>query len=180
MADTMRTLAALASLLADNSTGLISPQDLRDALLASIPPGHGEISVTSPSATTLSDTSTWVQVAGTYALTSGAMHWEMTSNGRLYYTGAEDRMCHIALSVSMTCGSSNQVTEWGVGKNGTILTPSIVQRKIGTGTDVGSTAVHAFTTISNGQYLTGLCRNTTGANNVTATTLNLFVMDMAS
>lgn len=34
MADTVRTLAALQSLLADNGSGLISPQDLRDFLVS--------------------------------------------------------------------------------------------------------------------------------------------------
>lgn len=34
MTDTVRTLAALQALLADNSTGDISPQDLRDALVS--------------------------------------------------------------------------------------------------------------------------------------------------
>lgn len=34
MADTVRTLAALQALLADNGSGLISPQDLRDFLVS--------------------------------------------------------------------------------------------------------------------------------------------------
>jgi len=37
MPDTQRTLAALQALLADNSTGQISPQDLRDFLLSAFP-----------------------------------------------------------------------------------------------------------------------------------------------
>lgn len=179
MADTMRSLATLATLLADNSTGDISPQDLRDGLLATVQPGHGEIYVSSPVATTFGDTSTWVQVAGSYAISSPATNWAMTQNGRLYYTGAADRVLHIAMSISMTADNNNQVTNFGVGKDGTILTPSIIQRKIGTGADVGSTAAHAFTTISNGSYIAAMCRNTTSTASVTATTLNLFVMDMA-
>lgn len=179
MADTMRSLATLETLLADNTTGDISPQDLRDALLATVQPGHGEIYISSSVATTFSDLVTWVQVAGNYSISSPASNWAMTQNGRLYYTGAADRVLHIAMSISMTSAGNNQVTEFGVGLDGTILTPSIVQRKIGTGADVGSTAAHAFTTISNGSYIAGMCRNTTSTATVTATTLNLFVMDMA-
>lgn len=178
MADTMRSLATITTTLADNAAGNISAQDLRDAVVATNPPGHGEIYITASTATTLGDTSTWVQVAGTYAESSPIMHWDMTVSGRLYYTGAADRVCHIAMSVSMTADQNNQVVEWGIGKDGTILTPSIIQRKVATGADVGSSAAHAFTTISNGEYLAPMVRNTTSATTVTATTLNLFVMDM--
>lgn len=180
MVDTMRSLAALATLLADNSSHAISPQDVRDAILATIQPGHGEISVTSSAATTLGDTSTWVQVAGTYALTSPAMNWAMTQSGQLYYTGAAPRVCHIASSVSMTSAGTNDILEWAIALDGTPLTPSIVQRAIATGTDVGSTALHAFTAISNGSYISVMTRNTSAAANTTATTLNLFAMDMAA
>lgn len=44
MADTSRTLAALQALLADNTSGAISPQDLRDMLL-SLASGYGSITV---------------------------------------------------------------------------------------------------------------------------------------
>ena len=179
MTDTMRSLATLATLLADNEASAISPQDLRDAVLATIQPGHGEISITSSAATTLADTSTWVQVAGTYALTSPAMNWAMTQSGRLYYTGTADRVCHIAASVSMSSAGTNDLLEWCIALDGTPLTPSIVQRYVSTGSDVGSTAMHGFTAISNGSYLSVMTRNTSAAANTTATTLNLFAMDMA-
>jgi len=181
MAETMRAISAIQTLLANNALGAISPTDLRDALIATALPGHGEISVTSSAATTLSDTSTWVEVAGTYALTSTptAMNWAMATNARLDYTGAAGRVLHIAATVGMTCVSNNQVTEWAIAKNGTVLTPSITRSKIGTGADVGSTAIHGHTNVVNGDYISVMCRNTTAANNVTAEKLNLFAMDMA-
>ena len=36
MTDTVRTLSALQTLLADNTSGAISPQDLRDAVISSV------------------------------------------------------------------------------------------------------------------------------------------------
>lgn len=36
MADTVRTLSALQTLLADNTTGAISPQDIRDLLITAV------------------------------------------------------------------------------------------------------------------------------------------------
>lgn len=178
MADTKRSLADIYALLADNTAGDISAQDMRD-VVATLQPDHGEVSITATSATTISDTTSYFQIAGTYALSADAMDWDMNTNGQLRYIGAADRVAHIALSCSMTSGSSNQVIYMGVAKGGTIITPSIVQRKIGTGADVGSAATHAFIEVSTNDYLTGVVRNTTAANDVTFETLNLFAMGMA-
>src|SRR3972149_524220 len=45
MTDTIRPLAALQALLADNTVGLISPQDLRDFLVSAMPTGRGATKV---------------------------------------------------------------------------------------------------------------------------------------
>jgi hypothetical protein len=180
MTDTMRTLAAIATLLADNEAGAISPQDLRDAILATVQPGYGEMSITSSAATTLGDTSTWVEVSGTWALSDASANWEMTENARLYYTGAAAREINVSAGISMTAASTNVVTEWGIGLDGSILTPSIVRRKISTGTDVGAAGLAAHADISNGSYIALMCRNITSATNLTADLANVVVADFAA
>lgn len=178
MVDTQRSLSAIQTLFADNSAGAISPQDLRDGV-ETLRPGHGEIYVSSTAATSFTDTTSFGMAAGTYTFTAG-YNWAMDTNGQLKYTGAATRAVHIASTISMISGNNNQVVNWAVAKNGTVLTASITSRKIGTGADVGSTAVHGFTTVSTNDYLTTVVRNTswTGAETVTANFLNLFVMDM--
>ena len=180
MAQTMRSLSEVEALLADNTSGNISPTDLRDALIATVQPGHGEIYITTPAATVLSDTSTWVDVAGTYTLSANAMNWDMNTNGQLRYTGAAGRVVHIAASCSFTVAGTNDIIEIEVAKNSVNLPASRVQRKVGTGSDVGSTALHGFTTVTTNDYITVEVRNITAAENVTFQTLNLFVMDMAN
>ena len=66
MADVFRTRAELLSLLADNTTGEISAQDLRD-LVMSIVPAFGHIYLATPAATSIPSTGTWVKAAGTTA-----------------------------------------------------------------------------------------------------------------
>ena len=180
MAETMRSIATLQSLLADNTVGAISPQDIRDAIIATIQPGHGELSITSTAVTTVSDTTTWLNGAGTYALSGNAMNWDMNTNGQLRYTNAAARVVHIAASVSFTTGGSNEIVELAVGKNGSPITPSIVQRKVGSGSDVGAVALHAFTNVTTNDYLTIMVRNITNTSNITLETANLFGMDMAT
>jgi len=176
MAETQRTLASVLTLLADNTSGAISPTDLRDAV-ETLRPGHGEIYISSSAATTLSDTTTWVEAAGTYTLsTSPTAHWwAEATNARLNYTGVADSLAEVSASVSMTSGSSTQDIEIGIGKNGTILTPSIVRRKIGTGSDVGAAPIVAQVDVSTTDYLSIMIRNITAANNVTLDLANLCV-----
>ena len=177
MADTQRLYSAILALLADNTTGAISPQDIRDAT-ETLRNGHGELSITSSAATTIVTQNTWYNVAGTYALTADASNWDMNTNGQLRYIGAAERCIHCALTFSFTGQGNNDVYEWGMGKNGAIVTPSIVRHKLNVGTDTRGSAAHGFTTVGMNDYITIMVRNTTDADDPTMVTGNLFVMDM--
>lgn len=178
MADTQRTLTAIMALLNANITGDIGDQDLRDAV-ETLHNGHGEISLVTPAETVITSSVSWFRDAGTYALNIGH-HWTMDpANGQLQYIGEVDRMAHIAVSWSMTCAGNNKLLELVVARNGTPIEPSRIQRKVGTGSDVGTGAMHAACNVSPNDYLDVRIRNTTDTANVTLTTCNLFVMDMA-
>jgi len=178
MTDTMRSLATLATLLEDNLTKNISAQDLRDAVLATIQPGHGELSLDASDDTAIGVQGTFYVVEGTYSLTSPATNWDMNVNGQLRYIGAEDRVVHIAASFSNA--AANQATvEFHVAKDGTPITPSKIKRKMSGSGDIGTGALHAFTTVSTNNYLTVEVANTTGTDDITFHFLNLFAMDMA-
>ena len=178
MPDTQRSIAQVKALLADNLTQQISAQDVRD-FLETIRAGHGEISVTASAETTIAAIDTWTDAAGTFALSGNAMNWDMNTNGQLRYIGASPRVAHIAISFSMTTAANNKNVSIGCAKNGTIITPSIVNRLVATGADEGTGAVHAFIDVTTNDYLTVQVRNNTDNVNMTLTTVNLFAMDMA-
>lgn len=140
--------------------------------------GHGEIYVSTPAATTISNTSTYYEEASTYTLSGNNHSFDMDTNGRLRYTGTVDAVAHIALSMSFTSASNNQVIHMRVAKNGTTLAASEIQRKTGAAGDVGSSALHAFTTMSTNDYLSLFVRNSTAATDITMQTTNLFAMTM--
>ncbi len=178
MAETQRTITAMQTILANNTSGAISPTDVRD-LMETLRHGHGEISVTSSAATTPDDTDAYKTMAGTYALSADVHNWDMNTNGQLRYTGAAQRTCHVAMSVSFLSASNNQVVHFRIGKNGTSIAQSETVRKLSTGADIGSTALHAFTTVVTNDYLTLMVRNESSTATVTASFLNMFAMDMS-
>jgi hypothetical protein len=183
MADTQRTVAAILALLADNTTGDISPQDLRD-FAVSWRPSHGQIHVpaAAAAAVTVSNTSTYYEAtAPAWTLSSGAhLFDESAGNGRLTYTGAEPIRAFVACSLSMTVAGSNDVIHWRLGLNSTSDPASEVQRKVGTGSDVGAVAVHLLETMTNGDYVSLWVRNATASDNVTVEVASIQVIGMIS
>ena len=182
MAETQRTSSEIYTLLANNTTGAISPTDLRDAF-ATWRPGHGQIYVAAAAAAAISfsDSTSYVEVTGpAWTLSSGAhLFDESGGNGRLTYTGA-DVSVHVAASISMTASNNNQITHWRIGKTGTDDAASEIQRKIGTAADGGSTAMHLITTLSTNDYLSLFVRNEswTASETVTLEVANLQCVTM--
>ena len=135
------------------------------------------IAIVSASTTGLDNT---VKFGGATALTAGGYEFDNggADNGRLRYTGATTRMFHVAGSVSFSGGNSDTFTIM-FAKNGTVVsTSSVAMRKMGTGGDVGSTAIHGFVTLATNDYLEVNFGNLTDADDPTVHSLNVFAMGM--
>jgi hypothetical protein len=180
MAETQRSIATLQTLLADNTSGDISPTDLRD-LMETLRNGHGEIYVTASAATSFTDTTSFVDVAGTFGLVSGAYSWSMPSNGQLTYGNTNDRVAVVTATLSLSSTDNGQVVELALAKTGSTLTHSVIQRKIVSAAEVGAAAVQATTTVTNGDYFTLQVKNTswTAAETVTVELASITAVDIA-
>ena len=184
MPDTARSYATLQALLADNTSGDISAQDLRD-FLATMKPPMGEISYFSVTGTqitiaTQSDGSTnMVLVNLATSLNADSYEFDSPSNGRLRYTGTVTRMFHVAVSISFS-GGANDIFVAGIAKGGTVVSESKILRKVGAGGDVGSTAIHTIVELAQNEYIELYVGNITNADDPTWHTLNLFAMGVMS
>ena len=159
MADTQRTLAEILTFLADNTTGDISAQDLRDAVL-SLSGGHGAAYISSAAAQPTIVQNTWYEVAGTWTLSADHHNWTLPSAGRLQYDGAARTDVFVIGNFSYTSASNNTTYEVGVGLDGTVIPSSIQRTKIGTGADTQSVSVAAQLEVAAGtSYLCLMIRN---------------------
>lgn len=186
MADTQRTITQILALLADNTAGDISEQDLRDAVL-SLRPGFGTVSLTgrpSATATVIPNTTDYVAVAGTTAGGAHAVGFDQPANGQLRYTGACERHLHVAASISYKAAAANQDVLFQImhydasALTTTALTSSRIGDRISTVTE--STALHADVMVDTNDYIYLAVRNTTAANNVTVEYMYLFAQSMAT
>lgn len=176
MPDTVRTVATLQALLADNATGDISPQDLRD-FLVSVPNPYGAISRNVAAATTIVTPGTYYKAAGTTTI-GNASNFDMPVDGRLRYTGTTQRHFHIAITVALTTANVNNVVGLKIAKNGTVIDNTVTKRFVSTGADIGSTALHGDVSMVQNDYLELFVTNETDTDTVTIEELYLFAMGM--
>jgi hypothetical protein len=170
MADTERTVAELLVLLADNTTGAISEQDIRD-MLVSLADSYGGLHIsaaveTSIAATSM-DGSNAVKILGTTVISTANRGMDMPANNRLRYTGAPTRFFELNAVLSVISASSNKVFGFYLAKNGTVDTGSLITRKQGTSTDVGALALNYHVRLTTNDYVEVFIENQTDNTNMT-------------
>jgi hypothetical protein len=177
MVDTVRTLTALQTLLGDNLTGAISPQDLRD-MLVSLTPAYGSMYISTPAATTVVVPGTYVKAAGGTTAVNLSDRFDMPANNRLRYLGTTEVHAHVAITIAMTVAGNNQDLAFHVTKNGTEITGSHISHKLGTGADEETTALHIDCHLAQNDYLELWLTNTTSTAAVTLNHMYFFAMTM--
>lgn len=179
MAQTQRTLDQIYALLADNTTGAISPQDLRDAV-ATLSPGGADMYVVTPVETSIAAVNTWSPDASVYTFGFG-VHWSMPTNGRMTYNGASQRACYLHAALSFTAAANNKLVEVGFLHNGAIVASSAITRRVGTGADVGAMSIVAIDpVVVAGDYFQVAVRNLTDNTNITIERCNFIAWDLPS
>ena len=126
-------------------------------------------------ATTIAVTGTYYPISGT--VTAGNVSSGITTNaaGKITYTGTDTRHFHIVSNFDMTTASNSQITSFRWYKNGVAISRP-VERKVGTGSDIGAASLHADAMLSTNDYLELKVTNLTSASTITVKNLYLFVM----
>jgi hypothetical protein len=170
MADTQRTQAALLALLADNITGDISPQDIRD-FLVSVSGGYGSIFVHGGVTAQTGITSTPVKMSGfaTNGISSGTVPDNTTDDITISVAG--DYL--VSGSISFT-GSSNSTFDIDIYINSTTTNYGF-ERKLGTGTDVGSGPLAGLITCAENDKIDIFVSSPDGGTSITPTQASLIV-----
>lgn len=141
----------------------------------------GEVSMNgNTTLTSISAANVWVKVAGASSFSSSSYQFSNgLTNNRLVYTGTSTKMFHVACTMSVKSTASGSNLKAVLYKNGAPLTAGIIQTKMGSSTDIISTAIHVMTDMSTGDYLELWITNTVGSNDFTVTEMNLFAMGVS-
>lgn len=168
MSDTQRSAAELAALLADNTSGAITPQMLRD-FLESAHPSHGGLHFTDPGVpTTIAQQSTFVPVANTGDVLNIPHRFDQPVTGRLRYTGRVATHSRIMFTGSISSpAANNQICRLAIALNGVPQTPSITRTKLGSAGDTQAIALSLELELNPNDYLEVWISNDSSASNLT-------------
>jgi len=170
MADTQRTLAALQALFADNTTGDISPQDLRDFLVSSMG-GYGSIYVNGGSTAQTGITGTPAQMTGfaTNGISSGTTPDH--ANDKITILTAGDYLINASASF---IGSSSDIFQVEI-YNNTTGTGYAFNRFISAGGDTGDAGCNALITCAANDEISLYISSSTGGTSFTPQEASLIV-----
>jgi hypothetical protein len=182
MPDTQRSKSDLATLFANNTTGDISAQDLRDFLETMHPP-FASLYISTSAETTVSSADTFYKAAGT--TTSVSLHrFDMPADNRLRYTGTPDTHVHGVVSFSASIASgTNKVLGFAAyhyddsAASGVVLASSEVRTNIAT-TAIESSAIHFDATLETNDYIEFHAKNVTDTVNLTIDYGYMFMLGM--
>jgi hypothetical protein len=174
MAETPKVLAALLAQLPDNTTGLISPEDIRDAVV-SLFPSRGQLDLTASAQTTFAATDTWYKLAGTTALdaTLGQDGFSQASNNEIRATKAVNQVLLITANVELVCASNNKTFGITFAKNGVAITGIHVSAVLSDSGKGYGFSITGLLPTSQNDTISVFVRNETDTTAVTATSLTL-------
>lgn len=163
MADTARTLAALQALFADNTTGDVSPQYLRDFLVSALG-GYGFISVLDGSTADAGISATPKLVTG---FTTNGVAKDTTpdfANNQITVGVAGDYVIKFQMSFS---GTASRTFLFRARVNGAVSVLGC-SRKLGTGGDVGSCSFEGSLILAADDVVTVYVESTDGGSSITS------------
>lgn len=168
MSDTQRSQAELAALFADNTSGAITPQMLRD-LLESANPSHGGLHYTDPGAPTV------ITVQSSFTLAANAAdvlvnphRFDQPVSGRLRYTGRVAAYARVLFTGSISSpAGNNQIARLAIGVNGVVQIPSITRTKLGAAGDTQAITISFEVLLNPNDYLEMYISNDSSASNLT-------------
>ena len=174
MTQTAKVLSALLAQLPDNTTGDISPEDIRDCVV-SLFPSRGQLDLTASASTTFALTDTWYKLAGTTALDAslGQDGFSQASNNTLRATKAVNQVLLITANVELQCGSNNKQYGITLGKNDTPINGIHISAVLANSNKSYGFSITGLIPTAANDTISVYVRNETDTTAVTATNLTL-------
>jgi hypothetical protein len=174
MTQTAKILSALLAQLPDNTTGDISPEDIRDVVV-SLFPSRGQLDLTSAAATTFALTNTWYKLAGTTALdlTLGQDGFSQSANNTLRATKAVSQVLLVTANVELVCASNNKQFGITFAKNDAPIDNIHVSAVLANSNDGYGFSITALIPTEANDTISVYVRNETDTTSVTASNLTL-------
>jgi hypothetical protein len=171
-------LTQVLALLADNTAGDISPQDIRDAIV-SLAPAYGALYFSASATSAISVAGTFVKAAGTTASVDATTDVTVATSNRITYTGPATMAFRVHASASVLCSPASEKIGIAIAKNGTVVAATAMAGQTGTAGDLINIATFATVDLATDGYVELWVANyTTGSGTVTVEYGRVGIMSM--
>jgi len=177
MVDTVRTKAEILALMADNTVGAISPQDIRD-LIETLTPSNGRISTDTPAPTTITTPGTYYKAAGTTVGGGDATGMTESTTNRLTYTGTPTRHFNVIAVATLSAIGSDQIVGVKVAHQGVVIDASKTRMIIKASGNAISITCHIDVHLATDEYIEVWITNETSTGAVTVENLYFTTQSM--
>ena len=139
---------------------------------------HAGMYISSAVETVIAGASTPAKALGTTILGAVAQDFDMPANNRLRYIGSQTSHFWVTVALSMTSASNIQVLSLTIAKNGTVDASTTIERKVGTGSDIGAAAVNGMFELAEDEYVELWVANETTGGNITVENMNFQIAEV--
>ena len=174
MADVQRLQAAIIALYANNTSGDISPQDLRD-LVVSIIPGWGGLYISTPVQTVIASGGTAVKMLGT--TTAFDVQNFTHSNNKLLYDGAPTSRFFVWANVTFDIATGTDTVSVQLFKDGSLITGA-ESRSVNTAALPNTVSVMASVSLATNSYVEIYIENEDTTENIDTTQAQMFIIGL--
>ena len=155
---------------------------VNSAIAAQPPSGaghsHAGMYVSTAVETVIAGASTPAKALGTTTIGSVIQDFDMPANNRLRYLGHQTSHFWVTVALSMTSASNIQVLSLTIAKGGTPDASTTIERKVGTGSDIGAAAINGMFELAEGDYLELWVANETTGGNITVEFMNFQIAEV--
>ena len=134
----------------------------------------GTLHVSSSIETIISAINTPAKVLGT-TIAENLDKFTSPTNNRLLYVGSDERIIESIASISFRTASNNQDISFYLALNGSVITATRQQSRIGTGADIRTMSLSYDFDIFKNDFIEVWVENNTGSSNITIEFMNLSV-----
>lgn len=174
MTQTPKVLAALLAQLPDNTTGDISPEDIRDVVV-SLFPSRGQLDLTASTQTTFAATNTYYKLAGTTALDTslGQDGFAQAANNELRATKAVNQVLLVNVNLELVCAVNNKTYGICIAKNGVAIPSAHVSAILSDSNEGYGFSLTTLVPTAANDTISVFIRNETDTTAVTAVAMSL-------
>jgi hypothetical protein len=138
---------------------------------------YAELHITVSASNSIAGAGTYYKVNGTTAV-DDSLNFSASGNNRLICDDLVTKKYLVIISLSASVSSGSVVASFGLNKNGTVDTSSVIKTTVGVASSIQSCSSSVIMTLAKDDYIEVILANNTNTQSLTVTNMNLTLIEI--